>query len=867
MLTPERWQRVESLFDGALDREPDVREAWLREACGDDAELLEEVRKLLQSSESAEDRFERPAAVEAAHLVVDGLRDPLEGQDLGPYHLIEPIGRGGMGVVYRAERRDGEFQQDVVVKILRVGMHDEAGRERFRRERQILAQLAHPNIARLLDGGVAPDGRPYIVMEPVDGQRIDVFCDQRQLPLRARIELFLQVIDAVQYAHQNLVIHRDLKPPNVLVTESGSDGPRVKLLDFGIAKILDEDDGATQTQQGLMTPDYASPEQVRGERVAIASDVYQLGVLLYELLTGFLPYDLKTRSLFDVSHAVCETEPAFPSRIHTEGRATRTGPLSSSHENTDPERILAARQTTSAHIRRALSGDLDGILLKALQKDGTLRYASARELGEDLRRHLEGLPVLAREGDPGYRAAKFLRRHALALVLGLGVIGVIVGSTIFHTQRVTIERNRAQLQAQEKQEIADFLVEMFEVGDASKSADHEVTAAELVERALDRVESEDRSPSVEARMLLAIGEVGNKLGLHAQLQPGLERAVVLTEQVHGRESDEYTEALLMLADNHRALRQFEDALPLLEEATLLLRERKDEVEYARALRVLAEVRRDTGDPEAALRDNEEALSILRANFAANDRDVLIALGTRAYVLRTLDRYDEAESIYREVIAGYRSLGEEAENAALATMLNNLGFLLVRRERFEEAVAAYEEATALRAATAGEDHPSTLTFRGNLVGALTRSGRYDEALEHAREVLEMKAARSSPDHWSVGQSHHSLGRILVTAGRFDEAEVELERASAIWTSALGEDHAWTAMGRLWTALARLLQGERAAYDRAVDRDLETMIAGMGNNVVAGGYETLVKVLVDNGFQSIAEEHEAFRMELRNRWGLD
>lgn len=866
MLTPERWKRVESLFDGALDRDPSERDAWLRARCDGDEELLREVQDLLRSSDEAEERFEQPAAVDAAHLVVEGLRDPFEGKDVGPYRLVEQIGRGGMGVVYRSERRDGQFQQDVVVKILRVGMHDDAGRERFRRERQILAQLTHGNIARLLDGGVAPDGRPYIVMEPIDGLRIDLWCDQRQATLRERIELFLQVIDAVHFAHRNLVVHRDLKPSNVLVTDDG----RVKLLDFGIAKMLDDDSdvaGATQTHQGLMTPDYASPEQVRGERITIASDVYQLGVLLYELLTGFLPYDLKSRSVFDVSHAICETAPAFPSRVHDRTTTrSKSVDLSTTGESSDPHIILAARRTSPAHIRRALAGDLDGILLKALQKDPTARYSSAVELGDDLRRHLDGLPIRAREGDPGYRFAKFVRRNAMALAGVVGVVLLVLGSVAFHANRVTTERNRAQQESLEKQQIADFLVEMFEVTDASKATDDEVTASALVERALARVESEDRSPSVEARMLLAIGEIGNKLGLHEQLQPALERAVDATRDVYGARSPERAQALLLLSDNHRAQRQFEEAQPLLEEVVAILREEDDEVAYAKALRTLAEVHRDTNEPARALEEIDAALEILRRHFPDTDRDVLSALGSRAYVLRTLERYDEAEALYRAVIAGYRQLEDPDAAAELATMLNNYGFLLTRAERFDEAVAAYSEAARRRAETAGMDHPATMMFRGNLVGALTRAERFDEAIAHSRALLDLKIERNGATHWSVAQAHHTLGRIYVQARRFEDAQRELDIAVAGWTDGLGADHAWTAMGRLWVGLTRLLQGDRTSYDAMIARDLEAVIAGMGNNVVAGSYELFIKTLVANDHRELAEAHEAFRQELRVKWGL-
>ncbi len=405
--TPERWKHAEAHVDALLDLDADARVAYLDAHCPD-ASLRADVEALLSADDHpSSDLLSQGVRTFAAPLVPsDEPQAEPPPLDLGPYRLIRQIGRGGMGTVYLAERSDGLFERSVAVKVAHVGLSDAALR-RFEDERRLLASLDHPGIARLLDGGQTDDGRPFFVMEYVDGVPITEFVERNGLDLSERIALFAAVCDAVRYAHRHLVVHRDLKPSNLLVA-TGEDGqPIPKLLDFGIAKLLRADGDGLLTTQGdrWLTPEYASPEQVRGDAITTASDVYQLGVLLYELLTGRRPFRLDERLRHEIARVILETEPERPSTI-----VTRVASVTDSDGPT-PE------AADSSRLSRKLRGDLDAVALMALRKEPERRYASVEALGADLRRHLDGLPVSARPDTLGYRTRRFVRRRRGAVVL------------------------------------------------------------------------------------------------------------------------------------------------------------------------------------------------------------------------------------------------------------------------------------------------------------------------------------------------------------------------------------------------------------------------------------------------------------------
>ncbi|MCI0621868.1 MAG: serine/threonine protein kinase, partial [Acidobacteria bacterium] len=413
-MTPERWQRVKELFQTAVEGGANQRAAFLEESCAGDPALRTQVEALIASHEGAPGFLEAPAFEVAPTTLEDDEAALMIGRRIGPYELVREIGHGGMGAVYLAVRADEEYKKQVAIKLVKRGMDTDTILRRFRNERQILANLDHPHIAKLLDGGTTSDGLPYFVMDYVEGLPIDVYCDTHKLPTLERLKLFRTVCSAVHYAHQNHVVHRDLKPSNIFVAADGVP----KLLDFGIAKLLNPDFPSQMVESTatlrFMTPDYASPEQVRGEKLAPASDVYSLGVLLYELLTGHRPYRLGSRAPSEVVRIICEEEPEKPSTVisRVEDVSGSDGTL-----RLTPESVSQTREGHPEKLRRHLAGDLDNIVLMALRKEPNRRYASVEQFSEDVRRHLAGLPVIARKDTLSYRATKFIKRNKASVIM------------------------------------------------------------------------------------------------------------------------------------------------------------------------------------------------------------------------------------------------------------------------------------------------------------------------------------------------------------------------------------------------------------------------------------------------------------------
>ncbi len=462
-MTPQRYSQVKSLFQLVLEQPRESRPAFLERACGADRDLYQQVRELLKADDTSEQFLDKPAVAPLSKILADAEKDaadPMPAQ-IGPYELQKPLGSGGMGAVYLARRADKSFDKQVAIKIIHRGMESDRILQRFRRERQIVASLDHPNIARLLDGGATPDGRPYIVMEYVDGQPIDTWCDQKRLSIDQRLRLFLQVCDAVQYAHQNLIIHRDIKPGNILVRPDST----VKLLDFGIAKLMTPEDAAkptekTATSMRLMTPHYASPEQVRGEAVTTASDVYLLGIVLYELLTSHRPFETQSNNPLDAIRAFNQADPQKPSdaifRV-----VEKPLPNGARHIVKNAIFVAALRDADPAKLLKRIQGDLDAITLRALRRNPAERYQSAAQLAEDVRNHLQHLPISAVPDSPAYRARLFTRRHpqqaigAAAVLLLLLGLSLSAGWVAFQARR---DRTRAEANLVSAQALVNALL-------------------------------------------------------------------------------------------------------------------------------------------------------------------------------------------------------------------------------------------------------------------------------------------------------------------------------------------------------------------------------------------------------------------------
>jgi tetratricopeptide (TPR) repeat protein len=749
----ERFRRIDALFDAALDLSPDEQDAYLAGVAGDDAELRGEVERLLRAHRQCDALFSASAAELAAPLFDNTELLTLSGSPdrIGPWRIVRAIGQGGMGDVYLGERADGQFEQRAAIKVIQQGTPGLV--RRFLEERRILALLEHPGIARLIEGGLTPGGLPYFAMELVDGVPIDQYCNDHDVSLDARVELVAQVCDAVGYAHHHLVIHRDLKPSNILVTPAG----RMKLLDFGIAKVLNERD-RTQTQGAVMTPEFAAPEQVLGEVVSTATDVYALGVVLYLVLTGTLPHDVRDKTLVELAHIHAEKQPPRPS-----------------------SRVFDSQ-------RRRLRGDLDLIVMTALQKEPARRYQSPDALAEDLRRFLKGHPILARPDTARYRVRKFVGRHRMAVALAASAV-VLLGAA---AARERLLRHRAEIETRKAREVGDFLVSVFDVADpyaATPTSGSDVTARALLERGTRRIDSTlARQPEVQAELRGVLGRVYSSLGI-------FDRSAALLRETLAQHKGLYHEPNLTIAEDLDRLGdvllkqdRYDEAEPLLKEALAQRRKLLGATDDATAetldhLAWLYERRNDFAASEPLFR---EALSIRRRLFGDTTAVVGESLNNLALLLYEKGSYGEAETLYREALRiNVRHLGEN--HPQTAQTIHNLAQIAERRGNFAEAESLYRRALAAKRRSLGNLHPSVTVNLNNLGQLLISRGRVDEAEPLIREALALDRQIFGEKHSYVAESQRNLGVVLRQKGEFAEAEQYFRGSLAINRQVYGPEH--------------------------------------------------------------------------------
>ncbi|PAP81675.1 hypothetical protein B1759_10270 [Rubrivirga sp. SAORIC476] len=683
------WARVGDVFDAVADLPPDARADALDRLCRSadghlDTHLRAEVESLLAADTTADLFGEGMDTDHAAALVSDAA---VTGERVGAWRVVREIGRGGMGRVDLVERADGAYRQAAALK--RLGLVAGERVRLFVRERQILARLKHPGIARLLDGGVTAQGVPYLVMEYVEGEPLTAYADAHDLSLDARIALFLQVCDAVGYAHRHLVVHRDLKPSNVFVTEEGD----VKLLDFGIARLLDEAtevEASVETALPMLTPEYAAPEQVTGEPITTATDVYALGVLLYELLAGTRPYAIQRATLSGIVAAVRDAQPPLPSTVTREAR------------------------------RRALRGDLDTIVMKALAKDPARRYGAAEDLGADLRRFQRGDPVVARTPTVGYRARRFVGRHRVGVATTVLVTLLAIGATAFYTSRLAAERDRAERSATRAERTADFLEGIFAGSDPTGASNPDsLSARELLDAGAAKARADlAQEPLVLAQMLGTIGRVYRAVGLYDASEPALRDALGLFEAT-GEDPLGHRDALLELANLQYRKEAYPQADRFAREALRLdsLYARPGESERLAILNTIGLILSDTGELEEAVRVIREVIAGRRADDSEEARvDLGVNLNNLGLILIDLERFDEAELILDEAIAlCIETRG--ADHPYVAFALNSRVAIHQHRRDFARAVVDQERSVAIGETALGRDHPFLTYARANLTDLL------------------------------------------------------------------------------------------------------------------------------------------------------
>ncbi|MCG8462258.1 MAG: serine/threonine-protein kinase [Holophagales bacterium] len=836
-LAPERLAEIDRHFAAALDRPDEEREAYLEEFCGFDPALRREVRALLDAAEADGGLLDREGGALAGAFGLEfATSESGLPERIGPYRPIRELGRGGMGVVYLAERSDGHFEQEVALKLLPLGRGGERASLRFQRERQILASLRHPAIASLLDGGETTDGRPYFVMERVEGQQVDRHCDHQRLTVAERLRIVIEIARAVHHAHRQLVVHRDLKPSNILITREG----RVKLLDFGIARLItpaadapetgdpaagepaegDPHGALTRTEARVMTPAFASPEQVRGDSVSTASDIYQLGLLLYLLLTGRRAYEVESDSAATALRKICELVPARPSQ--------RLGPEAEhAGEPAEPPAAIVAelRSTSPQRLRRKLCGDLDNIVMMALRKEPDRRYASAEALALDLERHLVGLPVDAHPDSLGYRAGKLLRRYrgaAALAVLAFSLMGHHLWLMAEQAQEIARERDVARSQAARAEASRDLLLELFSAANPRVRPGSDPTLREVLEEGT--VDLEERlgdQPELLGEMLEASGELFHGLGLFDRAAERLEPALELARQ-EPSEPDRLAARLLSLAA----------------------------------------VRRDQGrddESEALIR---EAIAVETQLDTVRTAELARAWAALGDLMLFQHRPAEAQDALERALELRRSLGGDPEG--LSDSLHSLGSLAWGRGDFPWAKSLLSEALEIREAHLPEGHPDTEMSRANLALAFRGLGRLETAESLQRTVLERRARVLGQEHPETATAEVNLANTLLRLRRLEEAEGLLRRALATRKSALPQGHPLiaTAVGDL--GIVCFERGDLRSAEGSFREALELLPGG--HPYRSGPRRDLATVLRELGSFQDAEELLQENLALhRERYG--
>ncbi|HEY0458382.1 MAG TPA: tetratricopeptide repeat protein [Pyrinomonadaceae bacterium] len=798
----ENWKKVKELLDEVLSREASERRPFL-ENCGAGIEILSEVESLLAFEEESEDLM-RLSAVEFSRDFFDEDADNLLiGQTVGNYKIVRELGQGGMGAVYLAERADGKFAQRAALKLLKREMNTAALRRRFQHEREILASLEHPNIARLLDAGTTDDKIPFLAMEYVEGLPLDEYCSNHKLDLNQRLDLFRKVSAAVNFAHRNLVVHRDLKPSNILVTADGTP----KLLDFGISKILSAElenaGSATVTGLGVMTPSYASPEQLQNKSVTTATDIYSLGVILYELLSGQRPFEAKEGDLKEICRAVIETEPKPPSAVISDSgfRISDLEKKSKSKSNFTKNQNQKTNPKSRIPNPKSIMGDLDNIVLKALRKEPERRYSSAENLAEDIHRHQRGLPVTARPNTFSYRAEKFFKRNRAGVIAGTLIVLAIIGGIIatFRQSRIAaLERDRARLEAAKAEKINSFLQNVLTLSNPLFFSENpernlKATVAEAVDEAAGAVETElEGQPEIQAEIHYTLGKTYMGQGQFEKARAQLEKA----RENFLRLSPDNLPKAMQINSILGSLIFFEgkedDSEKMLAESVRYFREnleKKAENKFwlAMSLSDLGAVISRKGRISESEKLFHESLDY-GSTLDGQDRWLTInIMGNLGDILVEQGKIDEAIGFYQKSIEEGRKLSDKPRTE-IGNQFYDLGRVYKRLEKYDLAQENIQKAYEIFKETIGEEHIYTAMARKQIAELYYLRGDYAKARAEIDEVLKVirRVAPEQPNLYTI-YSEEVLANVLTKTGEAEKAENIMREVVAAYKKLLESPH--------------------------------------------------------------------------------
>jgi len=784
-----RWEQIQTLFHDAAERPAPEQRAFLESACGDDQSLLIEVLTLLEEDSRGTSLLERGVADVAYQMVGDAVHASIRTGQFGPYHIKEMLGEGGMGAVYLAERDD--LGNLVAIKILRDAWLSPARRERFAAEQRMLAQLNHPSIARLYDANTLEDGTPWFVMEYVDGIPLTDYCGKNSCSIEERLRLLRSVCEAVQYAHQQALIHRDLKPSNILVKRDGS----VRLLDFGIAKQIESYEvpvDQTRTMLRLMTPAYAAPEQIRGEHVGIQTDVYALGVILYEILAERLPFDLSHKTADEAATIITSQEPVRPS--------------------------VAAREATGKDgrggyapiARKGAWADLDVLCLTAMHKDPARRYQSVEALVRDIDHFLNGEPLEARPDTLHYTLGKFVRRHWRPVSAAAVVFGVVVGLVIFYTVKLTRARNAALAEAARAQRIQSFMLNLFQGGDPSAGPPDDLRVVTLLDRGAQEAHSLDTEPVVQAELYETLAGIYQKLGKFDQADSLLQASLTIRKSLFGTDSAETAKSLLALGSLRDAQAQYPEAEKLVRQSLDIDTRRlpKNDPAIAKTMLALGNVLQDRGvyDQSIATLDQTVQLYSAPGSAPADLADSLYELANAHFYA---GHYDTAEALNERVLVMYKQIYGD-RHPRVADILINLGAIRFDLGHYPEAEQFDRQALDIVQSWYGKDNPETATDLTILARALVHQNRFNEATDLLQQSLAIKERAFGKVHPSVASTLNELGSVALQEDKYDAAAGYFTRMADIYRAVYGEHHylLGTALSNLASVYSAEQQWSRA-----------------------------------------------------------